>query len=97
MNLVPVEHKLEDYELPDHRFATGTLEIEIDPVDGLPVVWAFILTVRNDTTGVTVTYEFTTGERSPSYEAKEIQQLLHKDTRLMDDIFDDCAREGMWT
>ncbi len=97
MNLVPIEYKLEDYELPDHRFATGTLEIEIDPIDDMPVVWAFILAVRNDTTGITVTHEFTIGERSPSYEAKEIQKFLHNDKKLMDDIFDDCAREGMWS
>ena len=97
MNLVPIEYKIEDYELPEHRFATGTLEIEIDPVDDMPVVWAFILSVRNEATGITVTYEFAIGERNPSYEAKEIQQFLHKDQRLMDDIFDECAREGMWT
>ena len=47
MNLIPIEYKLDEYELPDHLYLTGALDIEIDCVDGQPYIWAFQLTVHN--------------------------------------------------
>lgn len=96
MNLVPIEYKLEDYELPEHRFVSGTLYIEIDHIDELPYVWGFDLTVRDETTGRTGSYDFQSDAKRDNPNCKEIQKFLHRDKKLMDDIFDDCAREGMW-
>ena len=96
MNLVPIEYKLEDYELPEHLFLTGTLDIEIDHVDGQPYIWAFQLSVHNRGTGRTVEHHYQQGRKDNWFSSVELMKYLHRDKKLMDDIFDDCAREGMW-
>ena len=96
MNLVPIEYKLEDYELPDNLFLTGVLEIEIDHVDGDPYIWAFQLTVHNGETGIRVEHDYQQGRKDNWQASVDLKNDLHRDKKLMDDIFDDCAREGMW-
>ena len=97
MNLVPVEHKLEDYELPDHLYLTGALDIEIDHVDGQPYIWAFQLSVHNGETGRTVEHCYQQGRPDNWLASVDLLRELHRDKRLMDDVFDACAVEGMWS
>ena len=96
MNLVPIEYKLEDYELPEHLFLDGALDIEIDHVDGMPYIWAFQLTVHNGETGISVEHDYRQGRPDNWHPSVELLRDLHRDRTLMDDIVDDCAREGMW-
>jgi len=96
MHLVPIEYKLDEHEMPDHIYLSGELDIEIDPVDGNPYIWAFQLDVYDARTDVTVTYDFQAGATDNHPNAIMMQKDLHKDQKLMDDIFDECAREGMW-
>jgi hypothetical protein len=97
MKLIPIEYRIDDYELPDHLFVSGILYIEIDETDELPYVWGFDLTARNETTGRTGDYHFYANAKHKDPNCLEIQKFFHKDKKLMDDIFDDCAREGMWS
>lgn len=97
MNLIPIEYKLDEYEIPDHLYLTGALDIEIDCVDGQPYIWAFQLKVHNTGTGVTVEHHYQQGRADNWFSSVELMRYLHRDKKLMDDIFDECAREGMWT
>jgi len=97
MNLVLIEYQLEEYELPEHRFVTGTLYIKIDHIDELPYVWGFDLAVRDETTGRTGSYDFQSDVKRDDPNCKEIQKFFHRDKKLMDDIFDKCVVEGMWS
>ena len=96
MNLMPIEYKLEDYELPEHLFITGILYIEIDKTDELPYVSGYELTVKKENGKRINEISFYEGQRQKDYAAIEIRHFLHRDKNLMDDIFDECAREGMW-
>jgi hypothetical protein len=96
MKLSAIEYKLDEYELPDHIYLTGALDIEIDRVSGDPYIWAFQLDVWNAATDTTVKYEFTSGAKDNHPNAIAMQHDLHRDRKLMDNIFDECAREGMW-
>ena len=96
MNLIPIEYKLLEHEMPDHIYLTGALDIEIDHVSEDPYIWAFQLDVWNALTDTTVRYEFTSGAKDNHPNATALQKDLHKDQKLMDDIFDECARAGMW-
>lgn len=97
MNLEPIQYQLEDYELPEHCFASGTLYIEICGIDEMPYIWAYELKIRNADTGLVADYDFKAGANWNHPNAVMLQKDLHKDRALMDDIFDDCAREGMWS
>jgi len=96
MNLIPIEYKLDQYEMPDHLYLTGALDIEIDHVDGMPYIWAFQLTVHNGETGISVEHDYRQGRKDNWHPSVELKNDLHRDKKLMDDIFDECAREGMW-
>lgn len=96
MNLSPIQYKLEEYELPEECYADGVLHIEIDAVDGNPYIYSFELSIANDITHRVVKYEYTAGDKDNRPNAVALCNDLHKDKKLMDDIFDDCAREGMW-
>ena len=96
MNLVPIEYQLDEYELPDHLYLTGALDIEIDHVDGQPYIWAFQLKVHNGETGIAVEHDYQQGRADNWFPSVELLKELHRDKKLMDDIFDECAREGMW-
>lgn len=97
MNLIPIEYKLDEYEMPGHIFLTGALDIEIDHVDGQPYIWACQLKARNEETGITVEHDYRQGRKDNWFPSIELVRDLHRDKKLMDDIFDECAREGMWT
>jgi hypothetical protein len=97
MDLEPIQYKLEEYELPEHRFLTGTLEIEIDPVDDSPYIWAFELDVKDEKTKRAVTHYFDAGKANNLIGATDIRNDLHRDQRLMREIFDDCAAAAMWS
>lgn len=95
-SLIPIEHKLDEYELPDNLFLTGALDIEIDCVDGQPYIWAFQLKVHNGETGITVEHDYRQGRADNWQPSVELKNDLHRDKKLMDCIWDECAREGMW-
>jgi len=97
MNLIPIQYTLDEYELPEHRFVSGTLDIEIDHVDGNPYIWAFDVKVENRGTGISVEHYFQDGRKDNWLPSVELRKELHQDKRLMDDVFDECAREGMWS
>jgi hypothetical protein len=97
MKLVPIQYAIEDYELPDHIFITGTLEIEIDLIDDAPYIHAFHLKVRSAETERSVDHYYDLSDKDNLRFDEEIRRILHADKKLMDDIFDDCAREGMWS
>jgi hypothetical protein len=96
MNLIAIEYKLEDYELPDHLYLTGSLDIEIDCVDGSPYIWAFQLNVHNGETGITVEHFYQQGRKDNWLSSIDILRELHRDKKLMDLIWEECAHEGMW-
>ena len=96
MNLIAIEYKLEDYELPDHRFLTGALDIEIDCVDGSPYIWACQLKVYNGATDITVEHHYRQGRPDNWLPSVELVRELHRDKKLMDLIWEECAHEGMW-
>jgi hypothetical protein len=96
MNLSPIQYRLEEYELPEECYVDGTLYIEIDAVDGNPYIYSFELSIANDVTQRVVKYEYEAGSKNNHSNATELCNHLHKDKKLMDDIFDECAREGMW-
>lgn len=94
--LIPIEYFLDEHELPEHRLVTGELDIELDHVDGLPYIWAFDLRVYNDATNHTVEYDYQQGHKSNHIAAVELLKELHRDTKLMDRIYDECAHQGGW-
>lgn len=96
MRLVPIEYKLDEYEMPDHLYLSGALDIEMDHVDGQPYIWAFQLNVHNGETGITVEHDYRQGRPDNWQPSIDLLKELHRDKKLMDDIFDECAREGMW-
>ena len=96
MNLIPIEYKLDEYELPDHLYLTGALDIEIDHVDGMPYIWAFQLTVHNGETGISVEHDYRQGRPDNWHPSVELMRDMHRDKKLMDDIFDKCLIEGFW-
>mgnify|MGYP003657609702 CR=1 FL=1 len=96
MKLAPIQYKLEEYELPEECYADGILTIEIDPVDELPYIYSFELSIANDVTHRVVKYEYEAGSKNNHPNAAALCRDLHRDKKLMDDIFDDCARAGMW-
>jgi hypothetical protein len=97
MNLVPTTYKLDEYELPDHLFLTGELDIEMDHVDGEPYIWAFQLKIHNTGLGITVDHNYQQGRKDNWFSSVELVKYLHRDKKLMDDIYDKCAVEGMWS
>jgi len=97
MRLVPIGYKLDEHEMPDHVFLTGELDIEIDHVDGSPYIYSFTLDVYDAITDKTVSCEFYSGRTDNPPNAVMLRNDLHKDQKLMDDIYDECAREGMWS
>ena len=97
MNLVPVTYKLDEYELPGHLFLTGELDIEVDHVDGQPYIWAFQLKIHNAGLGITVEHDYQQGRKDNWFSSVELVKYLHRDKKLMDDIYDECAIEGMWS
>lgn len=97
MKLVPIQYEIEDYELPEHLFITGTLEIEIDMIDEAPYIHSFHLRVRSEETGRAVDHYYDLSCKDNTRFDEEIRRMLHADKGLMDNIFDDCAREGMWS
>jgi hypothetical protein len=96
MNLIPITYKLDEYEVPDHLFLTGELDIEIDHVDGSPYIYALQLKVHDGETGRIVEHDYRQGRPDNWHPSVELMRDLHRDKKLMDDIFDECAREGMW-
>jgi len=97
MKLVPITYKLDEYELPDHLFLTGELDIEMDTVDGQPYIWAFQLMVHNGETGISVEHDYQQGRKDNWLSSVDLLKELHRDKKLMDDIYDECAIEGMWS
>ena len=96
MNLVPIQYHLEEYELPDHLIASGIIEVEIDLVDDAPYIYAFDLAIVSADGGRVVHHYYDRSRTDNSPNDVDLCKLLHGDKKLMDDIFDDCAREGMW-
>ena len=97
MKLVPITYKLDEYELPGHLFLTGELDIEMDHVDGQPYIWAFQLKIHNAGLGITVEHDYQQGRKDNWFSSVELVKYLHRDKKLMDDIYDECAIEGMWS
>jgi len=94
--LVPIQYELDEHELPDHLYLTGKLDIEIDCVDGLPYIYALELTVHNGETGISIEHDYRQGRKDNWHPSVELKNDLHRDKKLMDDIYDKCAVEGMW-
>jgi hypothetical protein len=94
--LVPIQYELDEHELPDHLYLTGKLDIEIDCVDGLPYIYALELMVHNGETGISVEHDYRQGRKDNWHSSVELKNDLHRDKKLMDDIYDKCAVEGMW-
>ena len=91
MRLAPTDFKLDEYQLPDGRCLYGELEIEIDCVDGSPYIYAMDLGFR-DEDGVDIGscyYSPRLEKNQP--EASEIRNMLFRDRKLMDLIYDACA------
>jgi len=97
MQLAPIQYKLDEYELPEHRFLTGTLDIEIDSVDDNPYIWAFELEVYDSTTKRRVMHYFEAGKLNNLVGSNDIRNDLHRDQRLMNEILDDCIAAAMWS
>jgi len=96
MNLVPIQYHLEDYELPDHLIASGIIEVEIDLIDDAPYIYAFDLAIVSESGGRVVHHYYDKSRKDNSPDDESLRKMLENDKKLMDDIFDDCAREGMW-
>lgn len=90
MELAPITYQLDEHEMPDHLFLTGTLEIEICHIDEAPYIWAFDLDVWNEGTQRKGKYHFELGQPDNHPNAKSLREDLHRDTKLMDIIFDKC-------
>lgn len=93
MNLTPIEYILDEWELPEHRFLTGSLDIDIDHVDGEPYIWAFDLKIWNSATDRVVEHYYQRGRKDNHLAAVELVRELHRDQQLMDRIYDKCASE----
>jgi hypothetical protein len=96
MNLIAIEYKLDEWELPEHRFLTGSLDIEIDNVDGLPYIWAFDLKIWNSGTNIVVEHYYQHGRQDNHIAAVHLKNELHRDRELMDRIYDKCASDDPW-
>ena len=96
MRLAPIEYKLDEWELPEHRFVTGTLDIELDHVDGQPYIWAFDVKIWCETTDIVVHHYFQDGRPDNHLVANDLRKELHRDRKLMDCIYDACCVESMW-
>ena len=99
MKLSPIIYVLDEHLLEPDVYLYGKLHIEIDPVDGNPYIDSFRLTrvegndENDEDYEQTITYE---NGKDATAAAIAIRNGLHLNKALMDDIFDDCAREGMW-
>lgn len=93
MNLISTEYHLDEWELPEHRFVTGSLDIDIDHVDGLPYIWAFDLKIWNSATDIVVHHYYQHGRKDNHLAAVELLRELHRDQQLMDRVHDKCASE----
>ena len=96
MKLAPIEYQLDEWELPDHRFVTGTLEIDIDHTDEMPYIWAYDVKIWCKATDIVVHHHFQHGRPDNHLAATYLRKELHDDKKLMDDIFDACCVEAMW-
>lgn len=94
--LIPIEYQLDEHELPEHRFVTGALDIELDHVDGLPYIWACQVRIYDCATHRTVEYDYRQGRQDNHFPAVELVKELHRDKQLMDRIYDECAHQGGW-
>ena len=90
MELAPITYELDEHEMPDHLFLSGALEIEICHIDEAPYIWAFDLDVWNEATQRKSKYHFELGQPDNHPNAKMLRDDLHRDTKLMDRIFDEC-------
>jgi hypothetical protein len=97
MQLAPIQYRLDEYEMPGHRFLTGLLEVEIDLVDGRPYIWAFELDETDKSSKRRNSHYFDAGRADNLVPANDIRSDLHRDQQLMDRIFDDCASAAMWS
>ena len=76
--------------------ANGTLDIEICHIDEAPYVWAFELDIYSPITGRTVKHYYCATDKVKNPNDVAIKNFLHRDQKLMDDIFDESATEAMW-
>jgi hypothetical protein len=94
--LIPIEYELDEHELPDHLYVTGSLDIELDCVDGSPYIWRMDVRVYNAETEITVEHFFRHGQPDNWHPSIELKNDLHRDKKLMDRIWDECAHQGGW-
>lgn len=98
MNLVPITYVLDEHMIEPGVFLYGKLGIEIDLTDGNPYIDSFRLTRIEGEEGdedYEQLLEFEYGKLNTAV-AEFVWSALHSTKGLMDDIFDECAREGMW-
>lgn len=90
MELAPITYHLDEHEMPDHLYLTGTLDIEICHIDEMPYIWAFQLNVHNGETGAIVEHDYQQGRADNWFPSIELKNDLHRDTKLMDSIYNNC-------
>jgi hypothetical protein len=98
MNLSPIQYTLDEYEITPDIHLYGKLDILIDHVDDMPFIDSFeLIRVQKISEDDDVRREviFERGRDNETI-ACAFMMMLSRDKKLMNDIFDDCAREGMW-
>ena len=98
MHLSPIQYTLDEHELTPDMYLYGKLDVLIDHVDDMPFIDSFEL-VRVVNMGEEneerTEVIFEKGKDNDPI-ACAVWTMLNRDEKLMNDIFDDCAREGMW-
>ena len=92
MRLAEISYELDEHEM-EGFLLSGSLDIEICNVDGMPYIWAMHLNRVSPETGEYTSLDFEVG-RSRGTEAETMRNKLHADRRLMDDIYDACLVEA---
>lgn len=98
MNLVPITYVLDEHMIEPNVFLYGKLSIEIDLTDGNPYIDSFRLMRVEGEEGDEdheQLLEFEYGKQNTAA-AEFTWSMLHSNKGLMDNIFDECAKEGMW-
>ena len=98
MNLSPIQYTLDEHALTPDIYLYGKLDILIDHVDDMPFIDSFelvrVMNLGEDNEERTEVIFVKDKDNEPI--ACAVWTMLNRDEKLMNYIFDDCAREGMW-
>lgn len=98
MNLSPIQYTLDEYALTPDIYLYGKLDVLIDHVDDMPFIDSFelvrVVNLGEENEERTEVIFEKSKDNDPI--ACAVWTMLNRDEKLMNDIFDDCAREGMW-